>query len=247
MIEADEDNNADPSYKRALEKRNRLLGFDKSAVTHSAIKDQGADWYELENNTWESKENRDLAKKMRMMEEQNKEMEENATYISIGGGKGEDFVSIKGGQVKSTEQIAKEANDYINQIAMDRIQNNQQYGEDEKELEDFKDIKITSCSVTDQKAKDLIEQCRRDALRAEEEMIENARRKKEKEQAPQEGILESLSERLQSENPFDDFKKHLDQALKEQQEKEREEKEKAKEEEDAKMEEGQDPEFLKQN
>jgi len=120
------------------------LEFDKGGVTHSSIKDQGADWYELENNTWESKENRVIAKKMREIEEQNKEMEESALYVSIGGGKGDDFVSLKAGVVKSNEEIATEANDYINQLAMNNLERNQQFEDEEQIFEDFKDIRITS-------------------------------------------------------------------------------------------------------
>mmetsp|Transcript_15989 Transcript_15989/g.15709 ORF Transcript_15989/g.15709 Transcript_15989/m.15709 type:complete len:96 (+) Transcript_15989:789-1076(+) len=92
----------------------------------------------------------------------------------------------------------------------------------------------------DQRAKELIDKCREDALRAEEEMIENS--KKIKAKAENQGILESLSERLQSENPFDDFKKHLDQALKEQ---EADKEKDSKKEGENKSDDGHDPKFLK--
>lgn len=47
-----EESKNDSNYQEALAKRDRLLEFDKGGVTHSSIKDQSADWYELENNAW---------------------------------------------------------------------------------------------------------------------------------------------------------------------------------------------------
>ena len=163
---------------------------------------------------------------MREFEDKRKFEEEMATYVSIGGGTGDDFVKLKAGTVKSNDEISKEANEYMNQLAMDNIQNNMETLNEEKILENFKDIRITSCQLLDAKSKELIKKLKEDALQAEKEMIENLRKKEVT--AQKEGVLETLSDRLQSENPFDDFKKHLDMALKEQQdelEKEKMEKE----------------------
>mmetsp|Transcript_20579 Transcript_20579/g.18219 ORF Transcript_20579/g.18219 Transcript_20579/m.18219 type:complete len:240 (+) Transcript_20579:475-1194(+) len=220
----EEDNNNDPSYQSAVDMRNKLLEFDKGGATHSSIKDQGSDWYELENNTWESQEQRGLAKKMREFEEKRKFEQEMSTFVTIGGGTGDDFVSMKAGEVKSQEQISKEANDYVNQLAMDSIQTNMTIEDDEIIKENFKDIKITSCQLLDQKSKELMDKLRRDALEVEQHIIAASMNKEVN--ANKEGIVESLSERLQTENPFDDFKKFLDEVLKE------EEAEKAKKEQE---------------
>ena len=61
-----------------------------------------------------------------------------------------------------------------------------------------------------------MQKLREDALEAEREMIENSMKKTVTAEKP--GALDSLSERLQSENPFDEFKKFLDEALKKQEE-----------------------------
>ena len=143
-MQPDENKDQDPHYKEALERRDKLLGFDKGQVTHSAIKDQGSDWYELENNTWESKEQRELAKKMRQYEEEKKFEEEMATYVSIGGGNDDGLVSLKAGKAKTYEEIAEEAGEYINQLAMDNIQSNMEVEDEEEIKKNFKDIKITS-------------------------------------------------------------------------------------------------------
>lgn len=38
--------------KIALEHRNRLLDYDVNSTKWMGIKDQWADWFEIENDTW---------------------------------------------------------------------------------------------------------------------------------------------------------------------------------------------------
>jgi hypothetical protein len=156
---------ADASYKDALERRNKLLNADKQAVMHSAIKDQASDWFELENNVWESKENREFAKKCREFEEQQKFENEMATFVSIGGG--DDLVTMKQGEVKSHDQISKEANQFINQLAMDKINQNVDKEDEEIIKENFKDIKIKSCQYLDERSRELMQKLWEDVVRVE--------------------------------------------------------------------------------
>ena len=111
----------DPQYKKALESRKKLLEFDCNEIVTSNIKDQTADWYEIENDVWISKEQRDFAKKIREYEEKRIIEEEEALYVSIGtGGK---VVSMAKGVTKTKEQMIQEANQYYNELANERIYN----------------------------------------------------------------------------------------------------------------------------
>jgi hypothetical protein len=204
-----EEDKVDPGYMQALEKRNRLLEFDKSEVMGAGIKDQSSDWYELENNVWQTKEQREFAKMIREAEEKKNKEEEEAVYVKIGGGK--DFVSMSKGEVKSREQISQEANKYINELAADHIKSNVAYDENEVIKESFKDIRIQSCQFLDDKSRELIQKLKKDAARAEQELIERARYQQEKEETDPD-ILSM--QRLQTENPFEEFQREFEKALK---------------------------------
>lgn len=204
-----EEDKVDPGYMQALEKRNRLLEFDKSEVMGAGIKDQSSDWYELENNVWQTKEQREFAKMIREAEEKKNKEEEEAVYVKIGGGK--DFVSMSKGEVKSREQMSQEANKYINELAADHIKSNVGYDENEVIKESFKDIRIQSCQFLDDKSRELIQKLKKDAARAEQELIERAKYQQEKEETDPD-ILSM--QRLQTENPFEEFQREFEKALK---------------------------------
>jgi len=157
-----EDEKVDPALKNAISMRDKLIEYDSNELMHQSIRDQGSDWYELENNTWHTKEQRTFAKRIREMEEKRNLEQLDATYVTIGGDQ-KDMVTMKGGTVKSDEEISKEANEYINQLAQERLDINMQELEEAEEFDgDLKDIKITQCTRLDAKSQDLFDQLKRD-------------------------------------------------------------------------------------
>jgi hypothetical protein len=230
MLESEAKMN-DATYKEAIERRNKLLEYDSHSVMHSAIKDQTADWYELENNTWVSKEQRSFAKKIREMEDERKFEEEMSTYVSIGTGP--EVVSIKAGQVKSYDQIAQDASEYINQLVLDNIHQNQDEDDIVHIKDNFKDIRIKSCQDLDDNSRELMRKLREDAELAEMEMIIQARKKNVHKPDTTDDIRAKLSDRLQTENPFTEFQKELEIAIKEQEEQAKKEERKRKKKEDS--------------
>ena len=157
-----EDEKVDPALKNAISMRDKLIEYDSNELMHQSIRDQGSDWYELENNTWYTKEQRTFAKRIREMEEKRNLEQLDATYVTIGGDQ-KDMVTMKGGTVKSDEEISKEANEYINQLAQERLDINMQELEEAEEFDgDLKDIKITQCTRLDAKSQDLFDQLKRD-------------------------------------------------------------------------------------
>lgn len=215
MLES-ESKKDDETYTKALAQRNKLLEYDSHSVMHSAIKDQTADWYELENNTWVSKEQREFAKKIREAEEERKFEEEMSTYVSIGTGP--EVVSMKAGEVKSYDQIAQDASEYINQLVLDNINQNQEEDDIKYIKDNLKDIRIKSCQYLDEKSRELMRKLREDAEISEREMIAMARKKEVYKPDTTDDIKTKLSDRLQSENPFTEFQKELEKAIKEQEE-----------------------------
>lgn len=222
MPDIDEDEKEkkiNPALQAALEKRDKLLEYDKIGG-HSIIKDQQSDWYELEHDTWQSKEQREFARKIREYEEKRIIDEEDAVFLNIGG-EGKDFVGVsKGKATKTQDQINQEANQYIQELAADRVKQ----GIKEDELIDikdgFKNITIKSCEYLDEKSQELLKKLKEDTVKRDRE---NERRRKKKEVYadfekekvdPTPMAMDFLSERLQSENPFEHFQKELEKALK---------------------------------
>ena len=167
--EIDEEKKKNPALEQALEKRNKLLEYD-ALGGHSIIKDQQSDWYELENDTWQSREQREFAKKIREFEEKRIVEEEDAVYLNIGG-EGKDFVGVeKGKATKTQEMINQEANEYINQLAADQIKDNI----DQDIMEDikggFKNVTIKSCDYLDEKSKELYNKLKEDTYKQQEEL-----------------------------------------------------------------------------
>jgi hypothetical protein len=50
-----------PQYEIALDHRDKLIDFDVNAARRLGVLDERSDWYELANNTWLSKDQRDYA------------------------------------------------------------------------------------------------------------------------------------------------------------------------------------------
>ena len=201
----------DPNYKKALENRRKLLEFDCNEIVHSGIKDQTSDWYEIENDVWQSREQRDFAKKIREYEEKRIVEEAEALYVSIGTGK--KVVSLAKGVTKTQEQMIQEANQYYNELANERIYNNMVEEDEEGIKEGFKDIRIKSWEFLDEKSKELLRKLKEDAKMAELELIQKSM-KKDEEIKEKTAIQNFLGDRLQSENPFDEFQRELEKALK---------------------------------
>ena len=59
MYEVDDDDYA--HYQTALEHRDRLIDFDVNAQKRLGVLDERSDWYDLANNTWLNKDQRDYA------------------------------------------------------------------------------------------------------------------------------------------------------------------------------------------
>lgn len=212
------DKTEDPTYRKALENIKKMIEIDSSEILHAGIKDQTSDWYEIENDVWQSKEHRDFAKKVREYEEKRIIEEEEALYVTIGTGK--KVVSMDKGQVKTREQMIAEANQFYNELANERTCNNMQQDESEDVKEQFKDIRIRSCEYLDAKSKELLQKLKEDARFMEEELIRKAQLREDK-QKPKTEIQSLLGDRLQSENPFDEFQKELEKVLKKKKEEEK--------------------------
>ena len=48
-------------YVQALKHRNKLIEFDENSAQRLGVLDEKSDWYELSQNTWLSKDQRDYA------------------------------------------------------------------------------------------------------------------------------------------------------------------------------------------
>ena len=48
-------------YERALEHRDKLIEYDRNAARRLGVIDERSDWYELSNNTWLNKDQRNYA------------------------------------------------------------------------------------------------------------------------------------------------------------------------------------------
>lgn len=51
-------------YEKALEHRDKLLEYDLNAARRLGVIDERSDWYELSNNTWLNKDQRNYAEQM---------------------------------------------------------------------------------------------------------------------------------------------------------------------------------------
>ena len=221
QTEFDEARNTE-SFKTAIEHRDRLIDYDINSQARLGIKDQRVDWYEIENDTWQRDENRQFAKEARIMEQHNKEEMEDSMFISIGlDQKGKADLSMKRGVVKSGDQINRAALEFLTEIqdedtfamAEDRIR--------KAKILERKTVRIEACHNLDEKSLALFETMKRESEQnpgygwgsmPEEEKIEPAQAKKEGVYNP---IEDGLSKRLQSENPFDEFKTAFEKIAKE--------------------------------
>lgn len=66
MYEVDED--AESAYEIALNHKDKLIDFDVNSAKRLGVLDAQSDWYDLANNTWLNKEQRQYAKQMQEVE-----------------------------------------------------------------------------------------------------------------------------------------------------------------------------------
>ena len=80
------ENEGEQDYKMkiAIEHRNRLIDYDENSTKRMGIKDQKSDWFEIENDTWQSRENWEKAKLIREREEKRKMKDEEDLNVTIG-------------------------------------------------------------------------------------------------------------------------------------------------------------------
>lgn len=149
-----------------------------------------------------------------------KEIEESekddSVFVTIGGG-GKDIISYKSNKKRTKQEIADETNKFINDLAFKDLQRNTNEDYESEYIKDqLKDMKIRSCQLLDEKSKELIKRFKAETEQAEREMIERARRREVHADIKKNDQQDSLIERLQSENPFDEFQRELEKALKRQ-------------------------------
>jgi hypothetical protein len=65
------------SYIKAVENKNKLIGFDKSNIAQKNMIDEDTDWYEIKNDVWQDDSMRSHAlNKMIEIEEEEQEVKD---------------------------------------------------------------------------------------------------------------------------------------------------------------------------
>lgn len=78
-----DENAEDPEFQRAEELKNRLLQYDASQIADSNIIDEQTDWYEMSEDVWTSKQNKEYATKKIVEENIQKEEINAGTFIAF--------------------------------------------------------------------------------------------------------------------------------------------------------------------
>ena len=71
------------SYEVALQHRDKLIEFDVNAAQRLGVLDAQSDWYDLANNTWLNKEQRQYAKQMGEVEKQRQDEIDRTMNVTI--------------------------------------------------------------------------------------------------------------------------------------------------------------------
>ena len=70
-------------YEVALNHRDRLIEYDVNAAQRLGVLDAQSDWFELANNTWVNKEQRQHAKQMQIVEKKRQEEIDSKMNVTI--------------------------------------------------------------------------------------------------------------------------------------------------------------------
>jgi hypothetical protein len=72
-----------PQYEVALRHRDKLIEFDVNAAQRLGVLDAQSDWFDLANNTWLNKEQRQYAKQMQEVEKKRQEEMDSKMNVTI--------------------------------------------------------------------------------------------------------------------------------------------------------------------
>ena len=70
-------------YEIALQHRDKLIEYDVNAAQRLGVLDAQSDWYDLANNTWLNKEQRQYAKQMEEVEKHRQEEIDRTMNVTI--------------------------------------------------------------------------------------------------------------------------------------------------------------------
>ncbi|TNV83680.1 hypothetical protein FGO68_gene10563 [Halteria grandinella] len=83
----DDENDRD-AYEQALRNRDRLIDYDVNAAQRLGVLDAQSDWFEVANDPWAKKDERDLAKQMQQVQKQREEEMDSKMNVTIDLDKG---------------------------------------------------------------------------------------------------------------------------------------------------------------
>lgn len=84
------------SYIKAVENKNKLIGFDKSDIARKNMIDEDTDWYEIKNDVWQSDEIRSHALN-KMIELEDEEQEAKDSFVTA--------FDMKAGTMVNSKQV----------------------------------------------------------------------------------------------------------------------------------------------
>lgn len=114
----DLDEEDEPYYKTALEHRDKLIDFDINASHRLAVLDEKSDWYDLANNTWLNKEQREYAEKMLEVQKQKEKEIDSQQVLAIDFGKGEAKVEQQHNQWAEFHNQNEQVNQYMKEYGV---------------------------------------------------------------------------------------------------------------------------------
>lgn len=211
-------------YEEALHHRDKLIEFDVNSAKRLGVLDERSDWYDLSNNTWLNKEQRQYAEQMLDLEKKRAEEIDSKMSVDINLETGEVKVRKTEDEAFEFGQQSRDVNMYLSdQFAPDR--RGRQFkpfeaGSEAEPMDPLTQIKaltsfnFVASKLTNEKDQNLYKQVSKPQKPAKPEP---APCQKGKSVATPNKKIDAMhsgfSTRLQSENPFDEFREAVEKAI----------------------------------
>lgn len=200
-------------YEKALEHRNKLIDYDINAAKRLGVVDERTDWYELSSNTWLNKDQRQYATHQLEIQKRKEDEIDSKVNIEIDFGKGtitkrkvsDDPDSLFSNMNNKANEFMQENVSYLSRAdgqfkPFEAAEKAKKQKSKKEMFEALNSFTFKACDLNDEKSKKLY-----DGLQLS--------KKKVKAEASAQFQASSFSQRLQTENPFEEFRLAVENAV----------------------------------